>query len=221
MHNATKMDAPETPHQAGSAPPDGQPGAQAASPPERRIVVRREKTLARDMEPLQEWCSALDVVRWEAERVYREAVRAGLLRGRYAKVLLAASIYVAARQTGNPVTLRDVARATGERIRNVRRIVMLVGEKVGMPPQDVWKYIEKGAQRLNLPPGDWSLVNLDAIHAELGPPMRAGITLYVASHKFGSPRSIDEVAKATGLNTKVLRHYVGKKGVVKPKAVAG
>lgn len=215
------MSEPETRRPAG-ADGAGTPSTTTRRPGQtgpRRVVVRREKSLMRDMESLQEWCGRLGVSAEKAEAVYRQAVKAGILRGRYAKEVVAASMYVAARHSDHPITIMEAAEATGERLRNVRRAAILVGKEVGLPPQDVWKYIERGVQRLNLPPGDWSLVDLGNIRTELGAPRRAGIALYIASYKFGSPRSIEEVAEALGLNANVLRHYVGKKGMVKSKAV--
>lgn len=188
--------------------------------PARYSSVRREKALAQDMESLRAWCTELGVDADVAEGIYREAVSAGFLEGRHVKGLLAASIYVAGRRSGTPVTLLQIAAVTGEQQRTIRRTVLLVAEG-GMPPQDVRTYIKAGSQRLNLPDGVWSLVDLDCIREDLGAPLRAGIALLVASHRFGSPRSIEQVAAASGINPKTFRHYVRKDGTMKPKAVAG
>lgn len=182
--------------------------------------MRREKALAQDVELLRGWCTELGVDTDATEGVYRKVVSAGLLGGRHVKGLLAASIYVAGRRSGVPVTLLQVAAVTGEQQRTIRRMVMLVAED-GMPAQDIRTYIKAGSQRLNLPDGDWSLVDLDGIREDLGAPLRAGIALFLASHRFGSPRSIEQVAAAGGLNPKTFRHYVRKDGTMKPKAMAG
>ena len=189
------------------------------NPPARSITVRREKSLVEDIGSMQGWCTELGVDLDVAAEVYREAVSAGLLEGRHVKGLLAASIYVAGRRAGTPVTLRQVSHTTGEQQRSIRRTVLLATEG-HMPPQDIRKYIEAGARRLNLPDGDWSLVDLDAIRDDLGAPMRAGIALFVASHRFDDPKSIEEVSAATGLNPKTLRHYVRRDGTMKQKAMA-
>ena len=154
-----------------------------------------------------------------AEAVYAKAVKDGLRRGRPAKSLQAASIYLAARQTAQVVTYKQVAKTTGEMPRSVQKLALLVAGG-SLPEQDLTAYVKNGAQRLNLPQIDWPSMNVGNIRTDLGVPLRAAITLYAGAHQRGWVVSIDDVATALGINTKTLRFYVGQDGTIKPKAVA-
>lgn len=173
-----------------------------------------------DADPMQEWCSTLGVDFDEAHAVYRAAVAKGLRRGRHAKGLQAASIYIAARKTGQVATYRAVSEAVGESPSSIRKLAALISDGI-LPPQDLWAYVRNGAQRLNLPQTDWHGMNVGNIRTDLGVPIRAGIILYAGAHVIGSPVSVDDVADALGLNPKTLRFYVAKGGVVRDKAVVG
>lgn len=204
--------------------PDGTPGEPArptARPPTTPSYGQRPgRVFGDDTEAMRGWCLQLGVDFDEAGTVYRAAVSKGLRRGRHAKGLQAAAVYVAARQTGIVTTYRLVSEVTGEAVRSLRKLAMLVSGGA-LPPQDLWTYVRSGAERLNLPPVDWPGVDVGEIRTDLGVPVRAGIILYAGAHVVGSTVSIDEVARVLGLNTKTLRFYVGEGGAVKPKAVEG
>lgn len=87
----------------------------------------------------------------KAAYTYRKAQERGLIRGDTIGSVLAASIYVAARQSGVLRTLDDISKIsnlkTGEVARSYRRIVSELDIKV--PLIDVKKYIIKVANNLN------------------------------------------------------------------------
>lgn len=182
------------------------------------LGMRSEARLSRDMEGMREWCRELGVDPEAAGAVYRETSAAGLMRGRHAKMVQAAAIYVAARHAMAPVTMRRVALVTGEPLKNVRRTVTVISGG-RLPPQDAMLYVDAGASLLGLPPG--VVADLDGIRTDLGAPLRAAIALFAAAHACGSPHSVAEVADAVGVEVKNLRNYVRQGGVVKPKARPG
>jgi transcription initiation factor TFIIB len=87
----------------------------------------------------------------KAAYTYRKAQERGLIRGDTIGSVLAASIYVAARQSGVLRTLDDISKIsdlkTGEVARSYRRIMSELDIKV--PLIDVKKYIIKVANNLN------------------------------------------------------------------------
>jgi transcription initiation factor TFIIB len=92
-----------------------------------------------------------DYVTEKAAYVYRKAQERGLIRGDTIGSVLAASIYVAARQSGVLRTLDDISQITdtkpGEVARSYRRIISELDIKV--PLIDPTKYIVKVANNLN------------------------------------------------------------------------
>ena len=92
-----------------------------------------------------------DYVTEKAAYVYRKAQERGLIRGDTIGSVLAASIYVAARQSGVLRTLDDISEISdtkpGEVARSYRRIVSELDIKV--PLIDPTKYIVKVANSLN------------------------------------------------------------------------
>ena len=92
-----------------------------------------------------------DYVTEKAAYVYRKAQERGLIRGDTIGSVLAASIYVAARQSGVLRTLDDISEISdikpGEVARSYRRIVSELDIKV--PLIDPTKYITKVANNLN------------------------------------------------------------------------
>src|SRR5918912_1649254 len=92
-----------------------------------------------------------DYVTEKAAYVYRKAQERGLIRGDTIGSVLAASIYVSARQSGVLRTLDDISQITdtkpGEVARSYRRIISELDIKV--PLIDPTKYIVKVANNLN------------------------------------------------------------------------
>lgn len=190
-------------------------------PDERRRknnAARRKKKVDAGVVRLREWCAQIGVDQDAAEAAYREAVAAGFLRGRYEKCVQAAAMYVGSRRVGDGTTILKVADTTGERQVNVRRLIMLMHDKFGFPPQDLKQYVEAGAKKLNLKL-DYTLLDLDRLNHSLSVPTRAGIALRVMSCLAGTPRTVEQVSSAVGLNPKSMRHYVTVKGSLKSRAL--
>lgn len=181
------------------------------------LDMRSEARLAGSIEGMRGWCAELGVDYDAAGKVYREASGAGLTRGRPARVVQSAAIYVAARRSNTPLTLRQVVVATGVPLKNVRRTVNVLDGQ--LPPQDAMLYVEAGAGILGLPSG--AVADLDGIRTDLGAPLRAAIALFAAAHACGSHRSVADVAEAVGVEVKNLRNYVRGAGELKPKARPG
>ena len=179
--------------------------------------ARRDRGIERAVEGMAGWCTELGVDHGAAGGIYRAAAARGM-RGRHARGLQAASVYVAARGTDNPLTIHRVAAVTGVPQKALRRTILQLGGDA-MPREDVAACIAAGARRLGLPGGeDWG-APLGEIRPDLGAPMRAGISLAVAAARAGRPLSVNDVAGAVGLNPATLRNYVRAGGVLTPRAV--
>ena len=179
--------------------------------------ARRDRGIELAVEGMAGWCTELGVDHEVAGNIYRAAAARGM-RGRHARGLQAASMYVASRGTGNPLTIHRVAAVTGEPQKALRRTILHLGGDA-MPREDVAACIAAGARRLGLPDGDDWGAPLGEIRQDLGAPMRAGISLVVAAARAGRPLSINDVADAVGLNPATLRNYVRAGGILTPRAV--
>jgi transcription initiation factor TFIIB len=84
--------------------------------------------------------------------IYRKAKQRKLIHGRSISTVMAAALYLACRETGTPRTLKDVAKATNMKRKNIFKIftelVIELEYKVSMV--DPAKCIAKVASRVNL-----------------------------------------------------------------------
>ena len=176
--------------------------------------VRKAMRLASNIADIREWCLELGIDYKAAAEVYHEAVDAGLTRGRPAKVIQSAVLYVTARRSGAIVTIRSISQLTGEPMKNIRRAALLIDSD--MPTQDIMTYVSSGAGRLGLPSD--AEFDADSVRVDLGAPIRAAIILFVASHKCGAVHTMTDVATAAGVDVNNLRNYVRGRGELKPKA---
>ena len=151
----------------------------------------------------------------KAAYTYRKAQERGLIRGDTIGSVLAASIYVAARQSGVLRTLDDISKIsdlkTGEVARSYRRIMSELDIKV--PLIDVKKYIIKVANNLNF---DEKIKRkaLELVeHAQKknlivgkDPMSIAASIIYLVDLSESKPTTQAEIAKAAGVTEVTVRN---------------
>jgi transcription initiation factor TFIIB len=156
-----------------------------------------------------------DYVTEKAAYVYRKAQERGLIRGDTIGSVLAASIYVAVRESGVLRTLDDVSKSsnvkTKEAFRSYRRIVSELDIKV--PMIDPAKYIIRVANNLNFDEKAKRKA-LDILEqarkknilAGKDPTGMAASILYLVNLTERSPRTQAEIAAATGVTEVTVRN---------------
>jgi transcription initiation factor TFIIB len=151
----------------------------------------------------------------KAAYTYRKAQERGLIRGDTIGSVLAASIYVAVRQSGVPRTLDDISEISdikpGEVARSYRRIISELDIKV--PLIDPRKYIVKIANNLDFD----EKIRRKALelmeqaqkkNLALGkdPISIAASILYIVNLSERSPKTQAEIAKAAGITEVTVRN---------------
>ena len=151
----------------------------------------------------------------KAAYTYRKAQERGLIRGDTIGSVLAASIYVAARQSGVLRTLDDISEISdikpGEVARSYRRIISELDIKV--PLIDPRKYIVKVANNLNF---DEKIKRKALELMELAqkknlvvgkdPISMAASIIYLVNLSETKPRTQAEIAKAAGVTEVTVRN---------------
>lgn len=151
----------------------------------------------------------------KAAYTYRKAQERGLIRGDTIGSVLAASIYVAVRQSGVPRTLDDISEISdikpGEVARSYRRIISELDIKV--PLIDPRKYVVKVANKLNFD----EKIRRKALelmeqaqkkNLAVGkdPISIAASILYIVNLAERKPRTQAEIAKAAGVTEVTVRN---------------
>ncbi|MEM2873258.1 MAG: TFIIB-type zinc ribbon-containing protein [Nitrososphaerales archaeon] len=85
--------------------------------------------------------------------IYRKALKKDLIRGRTISSMMAASLYAACRDTDTPRTLKDVAKASGVKMKDVARSyrILLKELNLKMPVVNPVKYVSKIASKAGIP----------------------------------------------------------------------
>ncbi|WP_297500971.1 transcription initiation factor IIB [Thermococcus sp.] len=122
-----------------------------------RVSDAAERNLAFALSELDRIASQLSLPRHieeEAARLYREAVRKGLIRGRSIEAVIAACVYAACRLLKVPRTLDEIAdisrvdkKEIGRSFRFIARHLNLTPKKLFVKPTD---YVNKFADELDL-----------------------------------------------------------------------
>jgi transcription initiation factor TFIIB len=151
----------------------------------------------------------------KAAYTYRKAQERGLIRGDTIGSVLAASIYVAARQSGVLRTLDDISEISdikpGEVARSYRRIISELD--INVPLIDPRKYIVKVANNLNF---DEKIKRKALELMELAqkknlvvgkdPISMAASIIYLVNLSERKPRTQAEIAKAAGVTEVTIRN---------------
>jgi transcription initiation factor TFIIB len=151
----------------------------------------------------------------KAAYTYRKAQERGLIRGDTIGSVLAASIYVAARQSGVLRTLDDISEISdikpGEVARSYRRIISELD--INVPLIDPRKYIVKVANNLNFDEKikRKALELMELAHKKnlvvgKDPISMAASIIYLVNLSERKPRTQAEIAKAAGVTEVTVRN---------------
>jgi transcription initiation factor TFIIB len=160
----------------------------------------------------------------KAAYTYRKAQERGLIRGDTIESVLAASIYVAARQSGVPRTLEEISEISDVKLKHAARSYRRIATQLDIkaPMIDLSKYIMKIANKLGF---DEKIKRkaLDLmeqaqkknIHVGKDPVSMATSILYLVNVAEGHHKTQSEVAKSAGITevtvrarSKELRHLL-------------
>ena len=180
--------------------------------------MRRQNALNADRDSMCEMCRTLGVDADRAWNVYQNAVEAGRLQGRDALVMQGAAMLIAARRTGTPVTIEEIAALTGKRNWLLSKCARLV---VGddLPGAAYGDFVARGMSRLDIPEDMRCMIDGVAagVRTDMSPPVRAAVVLYAAVRRAGMKVSRKSVGEAVGVNPATLKLYVKRGGVLLPE----
>jgi len=157
---------------------------------------------------------APDIVGTEAERIFAEAKRAGIFRGRALPACVGAAVYAACRRYTIPRTLGEVTTAVGGRRSEVGRTFKMVQRSgvVAVPGVGSKAFLTRYAQELALSPRVRSTVESmldsardDAELSGLSPHGLVAALIYLAAERNGEHRSRAQVARVSAVTEVTLR----------------
>jgi transcription initiation factor TFIIB len=156
--------------------------------------------------------------------IYRKALEKGLVRGRSISALIAASLYAACRDTETPRTLKDVAKVSNVKKKDIARCYRLLLREMDlkMPVIDPTKCISRIASRAGLSEKTkrraiqiLKMAIESQTSAGKDPMGLAAAALYVACVKEGENKTQKDVAEAAGVTEVTIRNrYKGLKAAL-------
>jgi transcription initiation factor TFIIB len=150
----------------------------------------------------------------KAAYTYRKAQERGLIRGDTIDSVLAASIYVAARQSGVPRTLEEISEISDVKLKHAARSYRRIATQLDIkaPMIDLSKYIMKIANKLGF---DEKIkrkalelmeqAQKKNIHVGKDPISMATSILYLVNVAEGHHKTQSEVAKSAGITEVTVR----------------
>ena len=168
-----------------------------------------------ELDRLSDKLSVPSSVKEKAALIYRKALDAGLVRGRSIASIVSGSLYAACRLTGTPRNLRDVAKASLVRRKDVARSYRLIVNELDFraPAPDPLVYLSKISRRADVP----GSVQAEAVrllkeakrkkvHTGKDPVGLAAAALYLASRQVGQKRTQKDFAEAAGVTEVTVRN---------------
>jgi transcription initiation factor TFIIB len=158
-----------------------------------------------------------DTVVEKTAYIYRKAQERGLVRGRTISGILAAAVYIACRELGNPRTLKDVAVDSNVKLNEVARSYRLLYFELDLkiPIVDPLKCIAKVANKANLSEKTkrqaaeiMNNVTKREISAGKDPMGLAASVLYLSSFNTGENITQNNIASAAGVTEVTLRNRI-------------
>src|SRR5713226_1891385 len=160
---------------------------------------RTERALAPGLAQLSSLSSRLGLApafRERAAIILRKAIEAGLSRGRSMDAIVAAVVYLAAKQLGAPRGLHELAEATGVTVHRISLTAKVVSRELGV--------FSRASRAEDFVPRFASQLGLDA-NSPVG---SAAGALYLASEELGVPLTQAQIARLTGVSEVTIRkHY--------------
>jgi transcription initiation factor TFIIB len=181
---------------------------------------RTERALAPGLAQLSSLSSRLGlapVFRERAAILLRQTIEAGLSRGRSMDAIVAAVVYLAAKQLGAPRGLHELAQATGVTVHRISLTAKVVSRELGVfsRASRAEDFVPRFASQLELEPrvGERALSLVarvkDTKTLEANSPVGiAAGALYLASEELDMPITQAQIARLTGVSEVTIRkHY--------------
>lgn len=181
---------------------------------------RVERALAPGLAQLSSLASRLGLApdfRERAAILLRKTIEAGLSRGRSMDAIVAAVVYLGAKQLGAPRGLHELSQATGVTVHRISLTGKIISRELGVfaRASRAEDFVPRFASQLGLEPGvserALTLVSRGNQVKDLEANSPVGIAagaLYLASEQLESPLTQAEVARLTGVSEVTIRkHY--------------
>ena len=176
-----------------------------------RVHSSTDRDLAQAMTELQRLSDKVNVsplIKEKAAVIYREALAKALIRRGSIVSIIAAALYTACRQTGTPITLREMAEASLVDKTDVSRCYRLLLQELGikMPNDDSLTYISKIAEKTGISGKTQGAAiailreaRLKRFSAGKSPMGLAAATLYIACLQNNEKKTRKDIAEASGV----------------------
>ncbi|MGQ0797914.1 MAG: transcription initiation factor IIB [Methanobacteriota archaeon] len=181
---------------------------------------RVERALAPGLAQLSSLGSRLGLpqdFRERAAALLRKTIEAGLSRGRSMDAIVAAVVYLAAKQLGAPRGLHELSQATGVTVHRISLTAKIVSREIGVFARATRAedFVPRFASQLGVESGvserAMALVSSGRTVKGLEANSPVGIAagaLYLASEELGSPLTQARIARLTGVSEVTIRkHY--------------
>jgi transcription initiation factor TFIIB len=158
-----------------------------------------------------------EAVEDNAEGIYRQAQKAGLVLRGTISGFAAASVYAACRAQGIPRTLKQVSEASSENVKSISRMYrILISElKISVELDNPLKHLSRIARAVNLPHKVERLASdilvkamNSGYHTGKNPKGLAASALYLASKELGEKSTQLELSDAAGVSALTIRKRV-------------
>ncbi len=184
-------------------------------------VDRNFRQAFSELDRLKDKLAVGDSVIEKAAYIYRNALEKGLVRGRSISALIASALYAACRDTETPRTLKDIAKASNIKRKDIARCYRLLLRELGlkMPVVNPIQCIARIASKAGLSEktkreATKILKTAEELKISSGkdPMGLAAAALYVACVTNGESKTQRDVAEAAGVTEVTIRNrYKGLK----------
>ena len=184
-------------------------------------VDRNFRQAFSELDRLKDKLAVGDAVIEKAAYIYRKALEKGLVRGRSISALIASALYAACRDTETPRTLKDIAKASNIKRKDIARCYRLLLRELNlkMPVVNPVNCISRIASRAGLSEktkrkATKILQTAEELKISAGkdPMGLAAAALYVACVTLGENKTQRDVADAAGVTEVTIRNrYKGLK----------
>ena len=173
-----------------------------------RIALRELRRIASQLELCEEIAEA-------AATTYRKALKADLIRGRSIESMVAAALYIAARQYNNPIMLKDIEKQINADRKVIARCFRLYVQELNIKPTPVNPalLVAKLCDELELTTQTQNeavkiLEESKSKRLDVGknPMSIAAAAIYIAGIRTGERRTQQQVAKAAKTTPVTLRN---------------
>lgn len=183
-----------------------------------RIANARERNLAYALSELDRYSSRLGIprsVREDAAKIYRDAAKNSLIRGRSIDGMVAASLYTSCRRCNIPRTLDEISETSSVSKKQLGKNYRFICRelKIKLKPTSPTDYVSRFASKLDLSgviqAKAVEIINLakdEGLSSGKGPAGVAAAALYIASLLLGERKTQSEIANVAGVTEVTIRN---------------